>query len=539
MAARIINTLKTEIVENNEELSRFIDEVTVCRANMVAKLDELEALENQVHQLDWAIKTREDTKIAMQKSLHEWVQRPVACGYDWMLRLPDILIQRVLSFLPVRTLYGSAIRTCRRWHRLALSPSVQRLFKSEVRFAKYACAYQEPNVIHTHHVVIDIVLDEPTNRLFSAHSNRAIQAWTFENDEWKHIETLNSHTDKVYTLAVKSDPTTLREFRRRQTKNRTRHCQNVKNSWNCSSSSVDETPARLDSGLGSPSVTASPTRSRFNHHHTDGGQPPLDNIRVNLNSRLAQQHHLHTTTNNIDNNQHNQPHTESASDAVADEGLLFSGSSDNTICVWSLNGYSLVTTLVGHTSTVHDLVVVTDGRLFSASKDKTIRVWSSGTHRHVATLKGHTGCVHSLVTSSDGQKLFSGSSDTTVRVWSCSDYSHLHTIVGHTRTVMSLAISNDGRLFAGSSKSIRVWSCHDYSEIHTVEGIDDWVSSIVVTNTGRIFSGSIDKTVQIWSADNYSRIGTLTGHDDVVFSLALDSNDRLFSGSWDKTICVW
>ena len=129
---------------------------------------------------------------------------------------------------------------------------------------------------------------------------------------------------------------------------------------------------------------------------------------------------------------------EESSEAAGDDDLLFSGSYDFTIKVWSLRTLSRVKTLTGHGDAVRSLLYVPPkkkreataaaannnntnslsllgqrGRLFSASYDGTVRVWDVATLAAVATLPGHSGPVRTLA-SVDGL-VFSGSYDKTVR----------------------------------------------------------------------------------------------------------------------------
>jgi len=120
---------------------------------------------------------------------------------------------------------------------------------------------------------------------------------------------------------------------------------------------------------------------------------------------------------------------------LSGDDLLFSGSYDFTIKVWSLRTLSRVRTLTGHGDAVRSLLYVPPkkgdsgkrssggvsspafplgrrGRLFSASYDGTVRVWDVASLEPVASLPGHSGPVRTLA-SVDGL-VFSGSYDKTV-----------------------------------------------------------------------------------------------------------------------------
>ena len=110
--------------------------------------------------------------------------------------------------------------------------------------------------------------------------------------------------------------------------------------------------------------------------------------------------------------------------------MLYSGSWDNTIKVWRVDGSgggSCVGTLEGHTDVVHALALSTDGAmLYSGSSgsldlwDNTIKLWRMdglGGGSCVGTLKGHTYTVSALTLSPDGAMLYSGARGPTIKAW--------------------------------------------------------------------------------------------------------------------------
>ena len=110
--------------------------------------------------------------------------------------------------------------------------------------------------------------------------------------------------------------------------------------------------------------------------------------------------------------------------------MLYSGSWDNTIEVWRVDGSgggSCVGTLEGHTDVVHALALSTDGAmLYSGSSgsldlwDNTIKLWRMdglGGGSCVGTLKGHTYTVSALTLSPDGAMLYSGARGPTIKAW--------------------------------------------------------------------------------------------------------------------------
>jgi hypothetical protein len=119
--------------------------------------------------------------------------------------------------------------------------------------------------------------------------------------------------------------------------------------------------------------------------------------------------------------------------------LLFTaslGSADKAARVWQLcwdrecgeDGSSaspcprpqLLRTLTNHTEAVLSLALSPcGGLLFTGSHDHTIRVWSTADWSCLQVLKGHGGGVRALAVSPDGATLYSAAGDNTIRV-SCS-----------------------------------------------------------------------------------------------------------------------
>jgi len=264
-----------------------------------------------------------------------------------------------------------------------------------------------------------------------------------------------------------------------------------------------------------------------------GGEKPATHIRV----VTALQHALYQV---IERNRL-EGHSDRVMSVVfsPDGKTLASGSDDNTIKLWSLDG-QLLNTLYGHSDRVMSIVFSPDGKtLASGSWDKTIKLWSIG-GKLLNTLYGHSGGVESVVFSPDGKTLASGSWDNTIKLWSI-DGQMLKTLSGHSDGVISVVFSPDGKMLASGSddKAIQLWSI-DGHLLNTLSGHSDGVISVVFSPDGKtLASGSWDNTIKLWSIDG-QLLNTLFGHSDGVRSVAFSPGGKaLASGSDDKTIKIW
>jgi len=132
---------------------------------------------------------------------------------------------------------------------------------------------------------------------------------------------------------------------------------------------------------------------------------------------------------------------------------------NSTINIYNINTGILILSLIGHTSTVNDLELITgngNNLLASSSSDKTIRIWDLNTNMTKFVLTGHNDLVTGLkLLSSD--TLASGSYDTTIKIWSLTTGTLIRTLTGHTSYIgNSIDLLSDGQTLVSGSWDWRV-----------------------------------------------------------------------------------
>ena len=111
-------------------------------------------------------------------------------------------------------------------------------------------------------------------------------------------------------------------------------------------------------------------------------------------------------------------HSGSVYSVAMDGDIIVSGSDDNTVKVWNVEG-ELLHILEGHSDTVRS-VAMDGSRVVSGSDDKTVKVWNVETGELLHTLEGHSDDVESV--AMNGSRVVSGSVDNTVKVWNRESY---------------------------------------------------------------------------------------------------------------------
>ena len=132
---------------------------------------------------------------------------------------------------------------------------------------------------------------------------------------------------------------------------------------------------------------------------------------------------------------------------------VFTGSYDNTIKVWNLDGGSCEATLEGHLAWIRSLFChAHEPLLFSGSDDGMIKVWRTDSHVHVHDVllplidgaeQAASGGILAIEVDYDRGWLIAGSYDSNIYIWALPSYTFLHRLTGHRSAVRSLVIYND------------------------------------------------------------------------------------------------
>jgi WD40 repeat protein/tetratricopeptide (TPR) repeat protein len=238
-----------------------------------------------------------------------------------------------------------------------------------------------------------------------------------------------------------------------------------------------------------------------------------------------------------------------------DGQLLASGSTDQTVKIWSHKGI-LLQTLPGHKQAVTSVSFSPDGqRLASASLDRTVHIWRKNAitgdfdTEPEKILRGHGDWIYCVTYSPDGELLATASKDATIKLWR-KDGSLFKVLRGHQGWVNWVTFSPDGQFIASASedKTVKIWR-RDGRLITTLQGHKQGVTALAFSPNGQILaSGSKDKTIQLWRRERSSskdgfgfrRSKTLEKHSRTIWSLNFTADgQQLASSSEDNTINLW
>lgn len=116
-------------------------------------------------------------------------------------------------------------------------------------------------------------------------------------------------------------------------------------------------------------------------------------------------------------------------------------SNDNTVKIWNPfnNAWSLIRTYSGHTANVYGLEYMDSDTMISGSSDQTIHVWSIGKGQLKRAISVNS-IVYCLQMLANGYYLASGLSNNNINIYDLNTGNLVKTLSGHTQQVEDLAL---------------------------------------------------------------------------------------------------
>ncbi|GBG29427.1 WD repeat-containing protein wdr-5.1 [Hondaea fermentalgiana] len=226
--------------------------------------------------------------------------------------------------------------------------------------------------------------------------------------------------------------------------------------------------------------------------------------------------------------------------ALAFVGGYLAAASSDSIFIYRIRDWELVTTLRGHESTVVSLRAFQD-RLISASPDRTIRVWSTDTWECLNVVSTSKSSVCTMIVHED--KLITGSDDGALKSWSLSSWNLLRNVSAHQHVIWALATYGKDTLITGSSDTtIKVWSiCRKggFQAVCTLDCHKDEVQALTVDHSrGWLLSGSDDGCINIHDCKTWTQLRSISWHGRAVLSLVSYGN-RVIAGLGNGVVGIW
>lgn len=227
---------------------------------------------------------------------------------------------------------------------------------------------------------------------------------------------------------------------------------------------------------------------------------------------------------------------------------LVSGGVDKTVKLWDLESgdeiftiegheESTITTIVnrilrkddisiGHKGTITSVGFSLDGTVIaSGSTDETIKLWSVETGELINTISGYIHPIHCLAFSPNGKYLATGciddptklkgpqkgvpSNNKFIGIWSATKGGLIRSINVKSYDIRSIVFSSDSKILAtggwdytSNKETIRLWDVESAKLVRPCEGHLSVVECVDFSPDNRyLVSGSDDKSIKLWSVE--------------------------------------
>lgn len=216
-----------------------------------------------------------------------------------------------------------------------------------------------------------------------------------------------------------------------------------------------------------------------------------------------------------------------------------------SLYLWDLLTGTLLQRLEGHEKTITQIALIQEGVVVSGSKDETIRLWRGISGTLLQTFSEPMGWVTSVVMTTDGKWVFSGSQDGTIRQWEVESGKEIRHFQGHTSHIQCLVLSPRQDLLASGSgdRTVQLWDVTTGQKLQILTGHTAWITDLAFSDDQQYLAsggGVEDKTIRIWEVNTGKLEKILKGHSNSLTSLAFcPDNHFLLSGSYDNTLRLW
>ena len=276
--------------------------------------------------------------------------------------------------------------------------------------------------------------------------------------------------------------------------------------------------------------------------------------------------------------------------ASSSRGLVLTGSGDKTIKIWSLNDYSCLRTLEGHTNSVLKVLWVSSPppstdqdqqkpfnrspHVASAGGDGLLKIWDASSGECLTTLDNHTDRIWALTANPSTGTLVSGGGDSVVTFWKNTSsqtaaansaavtqrveqdqelQNHIHRGNYREAITLALALNHPARLLAllqnvldisppepGSLSGLKVVddvlsSLSNEQLLSLLSRVRDWNTN---ARTSPVAQRVLNVVVRSYSAGKLAGLGKMKGGKEVVEALRVYTErhyrrvEELWGESW-------
>ncbi|SCO72276.1 U3 small nucleolar RNA-associated protein 13, putative [Plasmodium vivax] len=241
--------------------------------------------------------------------------------------------------------------------------------------------------------------------------------------------------------------------------------------------------------------------------------------------------------------------------------LLFSGSNDKSIFVWSLRSNRCIYILKDNLYTINsiDVNVKKFPRvvLVSVCEDSSLKLWNftvnlddiqggkerkkrklddsfeaKETFQSNFTIYPHKVTINDVAISHSSKVVATCSKDKTVKLFEAANLKLMRTLEGHKKPVQNIQFSKtDHILYSNAYDGLRIWSLTTFECVKSIQSLDFNLTKVLILNDNCMINAFSNGNISIVNIKNCERVSTVNYHKDKIFCLQNCGNDTIASAS--------
>lgn len=229
--------------------------------------------------------------------------------------------------------------------------------------------------------------------------------------------------------------------------------------------------------------------------------------------------------------------------------VLYSGSADNKIGIWTCKSRKLERTLEGHGGVVTAISLSKNEKfLFSLGSDNLLIVWGLGKYKMMNKfdLFSSSNYSRSFALSDQYYSIFGRDKKNPckLRILNLMSGETVKMLKAHKKPIRTIAIAPDDNHFytGGADGIVNVFKTENADLVHTITSHNAPVNDTCVSKDSRFLAtASNDKTVRLFNAENNYDCVHIFKHAVEVSELQFSkSHQKLITGGWHfRPIKVW
>ncbi|EUD67436.1 hypothetical protein C922_02142 [Plasmodium inui San Antonio 1] len=241
--------------------------------------------------------------------------------------------------------------------------------------------------------------------------------------------------------------------------------------------------------------------------------------------------------------------------------LLFSGSNDKNIFVWSLRSNHCIYILKDNLYTINSIDV--NVRRFprvvlvSVCEDSSLKLWNFTVNLDVIqggkerkkrklddffqdketfqsnfTIYPHKVTINDVAISDSCKIVATCSKDKTIKLFEAANLKLIKTLEGHKKPVQNIQFSKaDHILYSNAYDGLRIWNLTNFECVKSIQSLDFNLTKILILNDNCMVNAFSNGNISIVNIKNCEKVFTVNYHKDKIFCLQNCGNDTIASAS--------